>query len=424
MYSDKVPPSPSQQYPPSPAVSSPSSHLTSPLLPSTSDSTWEPSSSSPYLRTRPPRWFARTNTWVLISALLFLVLLFLGGSAAHPQVRQYALDKVADAVAAKNHAALLREGGGYRGKGGAGWWDEEQWERDVRAGRKANATITILVNPFSNMYLSLLPTLSNLEERFNRRLGYPIQLLTDGELPSEEIRNRTEWVTKGKARWSLVTPEQGWGPPSWVSKADIESGYKKVPGFGIGYKNMCRFFSRFHHNHPALINYEWIWRLDEGIEFFCELVRSRYTNIDNEALFVVPSLWRHFVLWLGKARRENPAWFPKGADPGFVQNEQGGYNLRMYYNNFEIVHRSFLESEAYQSYTSYLDHAKGFYTERWGDAPVRTIGLSYLVPSHKIHSFSNLTGYHHDTPPFECPSEPWCYCNPHKSRQNAFSEWW
>lgn len=64
-----------------------------------------------------------------------------------------------------------------------------------------SATIVILVNPGSNHYQVLIPTLQNLEEKFNRRLGYPIQLLTDGQLPDEKVRNRTEWITGGKARW-------------------------------------------------------------------------------------------------------------------------------------------------------------------------------------------------------------------------------
>lgn len=36
---------------------------------------------------------------------------------------------------------------------------------------------------------------------------------------------------------------------------------------------MCRFFSMFHWKHPALEKYDWIFRLDEGITFHCELVR-------------------------------------------------------------------------------------------------------------------------------------------------------
>jgi len=67
-----------------------------------------------------------------------------------------------------------------------------------------SATIVILIDPGSNHFQRLLPTLQNIEEKFNRRLGYPIQLLTDGELPDENIRKRTDWITGGKARWCKI----------------------------------------------------------------------------------------------------------------------------------------------------------------------------------------------------------------------------
>ncbi|GAA5942745.1 hypothetical protein JCM10213_005958, partial [Rhodosporidiobolus nylandii] len=304
-----------------------------------------------------------------------------------------------------------------------------------------NATLTLLVNPHSNLFHELLPTLINIEERFNARFGYPIQLLTDGQLPGEQIRKRTSYITRGKAKWALVTEEQGWGPPSWVSQADVDKGQSDIQGFPIGYRNMCRFFSKFHHQHPSLAGFEWIWRLDEGITFFCELKEDPfmvmiekqalygYTNTDLESLFVVPTLFSQTEDFMNQAKSEHPEWFPPGTDESFaVETElltgRRKWNMRMYYNNFEIVHRSLLESEPYQAYVDYLDHKKGFYVERWGDAPVRTLALSYLVPADKIISFSAYTGMQHPHPAFECPDEPWCYCNPAKSRKNGGWDDW
>ncbi|GAA6057989.1 hypothetical protein JCM3770_004601 [Rhodotorula araucariae] len=297
------------------------------------------------------------------------------------------------------------------------------------ATRRANASIVILVNPYSNMYQALLPTLENIELKFNRRYGYPIQLLTDGNLPSAAILNRTDYITGGKANWSVVTPEQGWGPPEWVSQKDINEGLRKIP-FPLGYRNMCRFFSMWHWRHPALQGYDWIFRLDEGIHFHCELMEENnktygFTNVDQEAPFVVPTLWQTTQQFMRQAPRH---YFPEGRDESFVSNDGGkNYNYRMYYNNFEIVHRSvdlpptrpgyagaltrlnlqFFESEAYQAYVNHLDRAGGFYKERWGDAPIRTIAASYFLPTSALHSFANVTGYRHDLPPFTCPDLPY-----------------
>ncbi|BGP20598.1 hypothetical protein JCM10213v2_008761 [Rhodosporidiobolus nylandii] len=101
------------------------------------------------------------------------------------------------------------------------------------------------------------------------------------------------------------------------------------------------------------------------------LLTAGYTNTDLESLFVVPTLFSHTEEFMNQAKSEHPEWFPPGTDESFaVETElltgRRKRNMRMYYNNFEIVHRSFLESEPYQAYVDYLDHKKGFYVERWG----------------------------------------------------------
>ncbi|GAA5820844.1 hypothetical protein JCM11251_001841 [Rhodosporidiobolus azoricus] len=419
---------------------------------------------SPFSTRRKARLFARTSTWVGVSSLLFLLLVVVGGGTAHPAVREYVggkVDQVTGLSAAQSGELAMKEqlweeekkkveqmrarleeveaklqAVVERPAEDAPWTEEQFWD-DVRAGKKANGTLILLVSPRTNPYKDLLPTLHNIENRFNRRLGYPIQLLTDGNLPAPEIMERTSYITGGKAKWDLVTAEQGWGPPEWVSKKDVAKGNKAIKGFPIGYRNMCRFFSKFHHLHPALVNYEYIWRLDEGIEFFCDLKEDPFltmqstsslygfSNLDTEALFVVPTLWEQTQTFMTAAKEEHPEWFPEGRDEGFLLNKEGEWNRVMYYNNFEIVHRSFMESEAYQAYVDFLDHAKGFYLERWGDAPVRTIGLSYFAPKEKIHDFSAVSGYRHGDPPFVCPDKPrWCSCNPAKSKDNTFGEWY
>ncbi|GAA5919289.1 hypothetical protein JCM1841_006545 [Sporobolomyces salmonicolor] len=352
-------------------------------------------------------WWQRTRTWVGISIILAAILVFGGAATTHPKVKEYV-------------------------QGKAAWASGTSLDTSKR---RANGTIVILVNPFSNMYHALLPTLENIETRFNRRLGYPIQLLTDGHLPDEAIMNRTEWITGGKAKWSLVTPEQGWGPPSWISQDEIDQSVQKI-GFSVGYRSMCRFFSMWHWKHPAVAPYEYIWRLDEGINFHCSLLEDPflvmeakratygYSVLEWEAEFVIPTLWNTTRDFLADSKAEEKGWLPSDNNLEFVSGDGGEtYNHRMYYNNFEIVHRSFFESEPYQAYVGYLDKAGGFFKERWGDAPIRTIAVSLFLPKSATHSFAPVTGYQHDNPPFECPDLPQCDCNPGKSGQNGAGNW-
>jgi alpha 1,2-mannosyltransferase len=68
----------------------------------------------------------------------------------------------------------------------------------------------------------------------------------------------------------------------------------------------------------------------------------------------------------------------------FVSDDGMGYNLCHYWSNFEIVDLSFVRSQAYTSYFSTLDKAGGFFYERWGDAPVRSIAASIMLNRSEI----------------------------------------
>lgn len=61
----------------------------------------------------------------------------------------------------------------------------------------------------------------------------------------------------------------------------------------------------------------------------------------------------------------------------------------------------FWRGEAYQSYFEHLEAAGGFYYERWGDAPVHSIGAGLLARKDQIRFFSDI-GYFHG-PYSHCP---------------------
>ena len=62
-------------------------------------------------------------------------------------------------------------------------------------------------------------------------------------------------------------------------------------------------------------------------------------------------------------------------------------------NNFEIVSRRFFESEAYQTWFRFVDrNATGIYSRRWGDAPIRSAGLSLFLPPEQVAFFGHQIG--------------------------------
>ena len=72
--------------------------------------------------------------------------------------------------------------------------------------------------------------------------------------------------------------------------------------------------------------------------------------------------------------------------PGDKHLGNGDYNLCHFWSNFEIASLEFYRSEAYSRYFEFLDSTGGFFYERWGDAPVHTMGFVYL--SHSIPALS------------------------------------
>jgi alpha 1,2-mannosyltransferase len=71
------------------------------------------------------------------------------------------------------------------------------------------------------------------------------------------------------------------------------------------------------------------------------------------------------------------------------------------WSNFEIGDLDFWRSEAYTKYFEHLDSKGGFYYERWGDAPVHSLGAALFAKKDQIHFFKDI-GYRHE--PFQhCP---------------------
>jgi alpha 1,2-mannosyltransferase len=90
-------------------------------------------------------------------------------------------------------------------------------------------------------------------------------------------------------------------------------------------------------------------------------------------------------------------------------------NICPVWSNFEIGDLDLWRSEAYSTFFDFLDQKGGFYYERWGDAPVHSIGAALFAKKEQIHFFNDI-GYRHE--PFQhCPQgdahkRGKCWCDP------------
>jgi len=92
-----------------------------------------------------------------------------------------------------------------------------------------------------------------------------------------------------------------------------------------------------------------------------------------------------------------------------------GFYKYTVWSNFEIGDLDLWRSEAYSTFFDFLDQKGGFYYERWGDAPVHSIGAALFAKKEQIHFFNDI-GYRHE--PFQhCPQgdahkRGKCWCDP------------
>jgi len=169
------------------------------------------------------------------------------------------------------------------------------------------------------------------------------------------------------------------------------------------------------------------------ITFFCDLDFDPFLFMqDNEKVYGFTITLPEYIetietLWdtVTEFMQENPDLIAPDNGLGFISDDGGlTFNRCHFWSNFEIADLDFWRAEPYMKFFEHLDQAGGFYYERWGDAPVHSIGAALLAPKDKLHFFREV-GYRHE--PFQhCPlstihRQGKCWCDPH---QDNFDYHW
>lgn len=278
--------------------------------------------------------------------------------------------------------------------------------------RKANATFVILAR--NGDLKGVIESIKQLEDRFNRHFHYPYVFLNDQPF-NAEFKRWTQNVISGTAEYGII-PRHEWVQPDHIdenkAKAAREQMIKDnvIYGGSVPYRNMCRFNSGFFFRQPLMMKYKYYWRVEPGVKFFCDLDYDPFLLMQDEqkvygftlSLYeyqkTIPSLWdatKEFI-------KDNPQYLPEDNAMAFISDDGGNnYNLCHFWSNFEIGDLDFWRSDAYTKYFEHLDQKGGFYYERWGDAPVHSIGAALFARKDQIHFFKEI-GYRHE--PFQhCP---------------------
>ncbi|KAH7132642.1 alpha-1,2-mannosyltransferase Kre5 [Dendryphion nanum] len=325
-------------------------------------------------------------------------------------------------------------------------------------GPRANAAFVVLAR--NKELEGVIQSIKSIERHFNRWYHYPYVFLNDGEFNStfkETVLN----YTSSPVEWGVIGPEL-WNFPEWADDAVVKEGIAKQGDAAImyggmeSYHHMCRFYSGGFYKHELLQKYEWYWRLEPEIKYFCDItydpfihmIRNKktygFTIAVKELKETVPNIFRYasaykrmnnltskgmWEMFLEKPEDEDedkkPADLAKGKSkaqkspksnqkplPEEILNSEPGrgalpeidpeamegekYNMCHFWSNFEIARLDWLRSKEYNDFFEMMDRSGGFWMERWGDAPIHSLAAGALLSVDDIHYFRDF-GYRHTT---------------------------
>ncbi|KAK0385948.1 hypothetical protein NLU13_7123 [Sarocladium strictum] len=313
---------------------------------------------------------------------------------------------------------------------------------------RANAAFVILAR--NSDLDGVVQSLKSVERHFNRWFHYPYVFLNDGDF-DDTFKSTVTNYTSGAVEFGKVGPDM-WGYPDWMDVKAAKEGIAKQGDAAVmyggleSYHHMCRFYSGFFYKHPLLLKYEWYWRVEPDIKYFCDITYDPFLKmIEHNKTYgftiaiqefreTVPNLFRYASaykrinkikstnLWemfvepvdiqADKAvdtdprppqeMKEQSKHFKLESDPEAMEGES--YNTCHFWSNFEIAKLSWFRSKEYEAFFDMMDRSGGFWMERWGA----------LLEVKDIHYFRDI-GYRHTTiqhcpanaPGKQLPREPY-----------------
>ncbi|CEI99035.1 hypothetical protein RMCBS344292_13129 [Rhizopus microsporus] len=268
--------------------------------------------------------------------------------------------------------------------------------------KREKAVIVILVR--NNELRPMRRTLREFEDRFNRKYNYPYVFLND-EPFTDEFKQSISALTNAEIKFGLV-PKEMWSVPNHVNETVMYNSLYDYAsrnimyGGSLSYRHMCRFNSGFFYKHPLLQQYDYYWRVEPGVHFYCDLDYDPFTFMREngkeygftitlkEIPETIPTLWDHTIKFAHQHELNTTLL-------RFFGSPDDGYNLCHFWSNFEIASLNLWRDQKYEDYFNYLDSTGNFFYERWGDAIVHSLAAGLYLNKSQVHFFNDI-GYKHD----------------------------
>ncbi len=144
---------------------------------------------------------------------------------------------------------------------------------DTAPGPRMNATFVTLAR--NSDVWDVARSIRQVEDRFNKRYHYDWVFLNDKPF-DDEFKKVTSSLISGKTHYGLI-PEEHWSFPEHIdqekaAKVREEMGKQKIIyGDSVSYRHMCRFESGFFFRQELMLNYDYYWRVEPSVEYFCDI---------------------------------------------------------------------------------------------------------------------------------------------------------
>ncbi|KAF9948403.1 alpha 1,2-mannosyltransferase 2.4.1, partial [Mortierella alpina] len=292
--------------------------------------------------------------------------------------------------------------------------------------KRANGVLVILTR--EEDVQATRETVRQIEDRFNRHRRYPWIVLSPLPL-TEGSMARIKRLSNGAGGITFGTiPREQWRLPKWIEASKVLQGDHEKMKLGLDKtaletRHRWRYMSGFLARHPLLDGYEFFWRVEPGMEVFCDLADDPMLAMEkNGHLFAwslsetvrdagVPGAWS----LIKRFKETYSDMIPKSNDEAFLKREDDdAYTGCTYGVQNSIARIDFLRSPEYLAYFTFVDRHGPIYYEKWTDATVMTIGLSLLASRNDtVHLEQNgwsYGGQSYCPRPLELNRQ--CHCDP------------
>lgn len=196
-----------------------------------------------------------------------------------------------------------------------------------------NATFVTLAR--NSDIWELAKSIRQVEDRFNRNYHYDWVFLNDKPF-DDTFKKITSALVSGKTHYGLI-PKEHWSYPEWIDqdkakkvREDMKE-RKIIYGDSESYRHMCRYESGFFFRHELMQQFEYYWRVEPGIELYCDISFDpfRFMKENNKKYSFVLSLYEYYetipTLWdsVKKFMNNHPEHIAEGNSMDFLSDDGG-----------------------------------------------------------------------------------------------------